>query len=202
MSNQAKWQLLVGLLLVWGAVTLMQVLDETEQSSSPGTALTVNASSEFWANPISSNMTLPKTFDNPREHIVLSQPRNIFSPLNFSPPRTKSPKSKRVSPKTMQPQPQIQPQVVVPTGPSPLELATQRAQQQLRQFRFLGYLKKGGEQQAFLTKGQAIYIVKQGATVEGNILVSRIQPTIIVLSTQVVGASSPIKAEIPLTKEG
>ena len=202
MTNQTKWQILVGLLLIWGGVTLMEVLDETEQVDSVGQRYDLQSGSEALASISPLNLTLAKAFDNPRQRITLSQPRNIFTPLNFSPARTHAPKAKTpTKPKTIQPARPVRPTVVIPTGPSPLELATKRAQEQLRQFRFLGYLKKGGERQAFLTKGQAIYIVKQGATVDGNIQVSRIEPTTIVLSTEIVGASDPVKAEIPLTKE-
>ncbi|MGB0910178.1 MAG: hypothetical protein ACPGYT_07425 [Nitrospirales bacterium] len=198
MTNQTKVQVLVGLLLVWGGTVVFQYLEEAENPTSAPNQY--NATTE---QPLSDigDLTLAKNFLHPRQRISLSTPRNIFNPLNLYP--AKQPlRSKPVALAKPIIQPKIiQPTRLVPSGPSPVELATQRAQEQLRQFRFLGYLKKGGESQAFLTKGQSIYIVKQGATVEGKILVQRIDPTLIVLSTQVLESGDHVKAEIPLTKE-
>lgn len=88
-----------------------------------------------------------------------------------------------------------------PPGPSAAELAGQRARQQLNQFRFLGYLTKGGESQAFLTNGQAIYIVKQGEMLEGRVQVHRIEPETVILSTKVWETGNHIQATIPLTPD-
>ena len=130
-----------------------------------------------------------------------SKPRNIFSPLN-------SQKSGlRQVAKAPPPKPSSRPSAIArrppasPPGPSPGALAAQRARQQLNQYRFLGYLKKGGESQAFLTNGEAIYIVKQGETLEGRIHIHKIDPTTIVLSTKVRETGDNIEATIPLTKE-
>jgi Tfp pilus assembly protein PilP len=89
----------------------------------------------------------------------------------------------------------------LPSGPSAEELAGQRARQQLNQFKFLGYLTKGGESQAFLTNGQAIYIVKQGEILEGRVQVNKIEPETVVLSTQVWETGNHIQATIPLTPD-
>ena len=89
----------------------------------------------------------------------------------------------------------------VQTGPSAADLAAQRAREQLNQFRFLGYLTKGGESQAFLTNGQAIYIVKQGEMLEGQVQVNKIEPETIVLSTQIWETGNQVQATIPLTPE-
>ena len=131
--------------------------------------------------------------------MTFSPPRNIFAPI--TPPTTKI--------KTPQPTPS-QPKIVSipspppnsgPSGPSPEDLAKQRAQQQLNQFRFLGYLTKGGERQAFLTNGQAIYIVKQGEMLEGQVQVHQIKPDTIILSTKIWETGNQVKATIPLTTE-
>ena len=200
MTKQTKIQLLIALLLIWGGTVVFQYLDEAENSSPSG----INEdSAQRLSSTDSKFLVLSKSFDNPRQHVTLSTPRNIFSPFNLLPPKPRTPSGVRSRKKKLSPPPTptIQPQVVVPPGPSPIELATQRAQQQLRQFRFLGYLKKGGESQAFLTKGQSIYIVKQGATVEGRILVNRIDPTLIVLSTRILESGDVVQEEIPLTKD-
>ena len=89
----------------------------------------------------------------------------------------------------------------IPPGPTAEELAGQRARQQLNQFKFLGYLTKGGESQAFLTNGQAIYIVKQGEILEGRVQVNKIEPDTVILSTQVRETGNHIQATIPLTPD-
>ncbi len=199
MTNHTKMQVLIGLVLVWGGTVVYQYLGEDENLHSSSIA---SRSSTTVASIDLGSMALADTFKSPRQTTTLSNPKNIFDPLNLYPPPPKPPPSKAVVQKQTIRQPErAQPKKLVPSGPSTLELATRRAEQQLRQFRFLGYLKKGGESQAFLTKGQSIYIVKQGATVEGKILVQRIAPTLIVLSTQILETGDLVKAEIPLTKE-
>ncbi len=198
MTNQTKIYLLGGLMIAWGGTVLLQYFEEPEgstNSSNYSTSVTEVASTSL------GSLALANTKKNPRQTTTLSTPRNIFDPLNLYPPPAPSSKPSRPQKKTIRQPEQIQPKRLVPTGPSSLELATERAKQQLQQFRFLGYIKKGGESQAFLTKGQAIYIVKQGATVEGTILVQRIDPTLIVLSTQILESGDHVKAEIPLTEE-
>ena len=200
MTKQTKIQLLIALLLIWGGTVVFQYLDEAENPSFSEANVD---SAKRLASTDPRFLVLTKSFDNPRQSVTLSTPRNIFSPFNLLPPKPPAPPTPPSRQKKLSPPPTttIQPQVVVPPGPSPIELATQRAQEQLRQFRFLGYLKKGGESQAFLTKGQSIYIVKQGATVEGRILVNRIDPTLIVLSTQIQESGDVVQEEIPLTKD-
>ncbi len=197
MTNKTKIQLLVALLIIWGGTLVLQYSDETESSDT-----SVNNSTSIGSilGSTSHALTLSKSFTNPRQNIALSTPRNIFSSFNrrsTTPSSKKAMPSKKIAVKPVEAKPVFTP----PSGPSPEELAYQQAQQQLRQFRFLGYLKKGGESQAFLTKGQSIYIVKQGATVEGRIFVNRIDPTLVILSTQVLASGDHVKAEIPLTKD-
>ncbi|GJL65828.1 MAG: hypothetical protein NPIRA05_07990 [Nitrospirales bacterium] len=198
MTNQTKIQLLVALLLVWGGAVVFQFLEEPE---SPETSVNALASVNG-RKTAQDSLALAKSFTNPRQSVTLETPRNIFTPFNLRrDQRTSSAKQRKVPKKTDQQLTNVEPQFVSPPGPSPEELALQRAQQQLSKFRFLGYLKKGGESQAFLTKGESIYIVKQGETVEGRIVVNRIDPTLVILSTKIAESRNPVQAEIPLTKE-
>ena len=197
MTNQTKIYLLGGLMVAWVGTVMLQYFEEPEHltaSNNHDTSLTEVASTSL------GDLALANSEKNPPQPTTLSTPRNIFDPLTLYPPPAPSSKPRLPQETIRQPEP-VQPKRLVPTGPSSLELARQRAEQQLQQFRFLGYLKKGGESQAFLTKGQSIYIVKQGATVEGTILVQRIDPTLIVLSTQILESGDHVKAEIPLSEE-
>jgi len=173
MTNQQKGLILVGLFVAWGGLTAYQMSDFSESSSSENSSTMPQANSTL---PSVKDLSLDQSFPNSRQIVTFSQPRNIFAPLGL-----RKVVAKQKTPITpTPPHPTIAPPV--PPGPSPSDLAAQRARQQLNQFRFLGYLTKGGESQAFLTNGQAIYIVKQGEMLEGQIQVNKIEPETIILS--------------------
>jgi hypothetical protein len=197
MTNQKKGLLLGGLLVLWGILMFTQFSDESPQT---GISVSPVEPSPQIVQSLSHSLDLAKVFEPARQAVSFSNPRNIFAPLTFKkpapPPAKRKPKpvvAKTPKPKDIKPPP--------PTGPTPGELAAQRARQQLNKYRFLGYLKKGGESQAFLTNGKDIYIVRQGEIMEGRIHVNRIDPTNIVLSTKVKETGDHIEATIPLTKE-
>ncbi len=95
-----------------------------------------------------------------------------------------------------------------PPMPSPEEVAEQaarlareRARQQLRevmaQYRYLGYLTGQGEQQAFLGKGQEIYIIHLGDTLDGQFQVASITPT----TVKILAAQADVETTIQLKTE-
>ena len=194
MTNQQKGLLLVGLLVAWGGVTIYQMSDLS--GSSPASPSS-NMSTKLTSLPSIKELSLEESFPNSRNSVTFTQPRNIFAPMRKRKVVVEKKRPRETSSPTMATLPKSQP----PKGPSPEDLAAQRARQQLNQFRFLGYLKKGGESQAFLTKGQAIYIVKQGEMLDGQVQVNKIEPETIVLSTQVWETGSQVQATIPLTPE-
>jgi len=194
MTNQQKGFVLVGLLLAWGSVTAYQMSDFSESSSNNLATATPQTQSSL---PSVKDLSLEKSFPNARKMATFSQPRNIFSPLVSRRMVGKQPVATTPSSRPIVAQPKPAP----PPGPTAAELATQRARQQLNRFRFLGYLTKGGESQAFLTNGEAIYIVKQGEMLDGQIQVNKIEAETIILSTQIYETGSHIQATIPLTPE-
>lgn len=193
MTNQRKWFMAVGLFVAWGAMMAFQMSDSTQSDSLP-----LAATLETSLPPL-KDLELGNTFPNPRQTAKFSPPRNIFAPLGMQlvQQETRVASASRPTGKT----PPVPPPPPPPSGPSAAELAAQRARQQLNQFRFLGYLTKGGESQAFLTNGQAIYIVKQGEMLEGRVQVHKIEPETVVLSTQVLETGNHIQATIPLTPD-
>ena len=194
MTNQQKGLVLIGLFVAWGGLTAYQMSDFSESSSSDLSSTLQQANSTL---PTVKALSLDQSFPNARQMATFSQPRNIFAPIGLRKVVAKQ-KNSIIPPPS---QPTMAPPSLVPPGPSPSDLAAQRARQQLNQFRFLGYLTKGGERQAFLTNGQAIYIVKQGEMVEGQIQVNKIEPETIILSTQIWETGNQIQATIPLTPE-
>ncbi|MFA9561295.1 MAG: hypothetical protein ACERKU_03085 [Nitrospirota bacterium] len=195
MTNQQKGLVLVGLFVAWGGLSVYQMSDSSESSSTDNSSTLQQTNSRL---PSVKDLSLDQSFPNSRQIVTFSQPRNIFAPLGLrkvvakqKTPITPTPSRPTSAPSSPAP----------PPGPSPSDLAAQRARQQLNQFRFLGYLTKGGESQAFLTNGQAIYIVKQGEMMEGQVQVNKIEPETIVLSTQVLETGNQVQATIPLTPE-
>lgn len=197
MKNNKKLGYLIVLLALWGGVTLFQ-WTEFSDSGGQGTSLHTEAGQPQAVGLSINELKLEKQFPNARQTVKLSDPRNIFAPLG-----TSSTQIVKKQPASSQPDPISQTArtipVAPPPGPSPAELAAQRARQELNQFRFLGFLTRGGESQAFLTNGQAIYIVKQGEMLEGKVQVHKIEPDTVTLSTKVWETGNIIQASIPLT---
>ena len=195
MTNQQKGFVLVGLLLAWGSVTAYQMAEFPESNSSDLPTARPQAQSSL---PPVKDLSLEEAFPNARKMATFSQPRNIFAPFASRKKMVVNKQAATIS----SPKPIVaQPKSVPPPGPTAAELATQRARQQLNRFRFLGYLTKGGESQAFLTNGEAIYIVKQGEMLDGQVQVNKIEPETIVLSTQIHETGNHVQATIPLTPE-
>lgn len=192
MTNKQKGLVLLGLFLAWGVVTAYQMSDVSGPSSNEFPSAIKEGLSPL---PSVRDLSLDQSFPNSRQQVTFSQPRNIFSPLESRNMVVAKPDIPVPRPSL----PSIAHTAPTPPGPSSADLAAQRARQQLNQFRFLGYLTKGGESQAFLTNGQAIYIVKQGEMLEGQVQVNKIEPETIVLSTQVLETGNQVQATIPLT---
>ncbi len=201
MTTREKRLLLTGLLLI-GATLMFTDGGEQEDlqyqpSTTPGVQPTGQA--KRGSHPVAFG------FDKPLQTIALNTPRNIFAPLRdpnqpkpqvatrHSKPKTRAPKST-----PSKPVPGKKPRPAT----SPNSLAAQQAQQQLEKYQFLGYLTKEGEQQIFLSNGQAIYIVKQGETLEGDIQVKSIEPTAVVLSKHLKSIGETVEATLLLTKDG
>ncbi|MCA9476415.1 MAG: hypothetical protein KC563_11530 [Nitrospira sp.] len=202
MSNKKKLGYLVGLLVLWGIVTFFQ-WNEFSGSEPPGTSPQTDRPPTPLASLPIKDLQLEKDFPNARRAVKLSNPRNIFAPLgsaSIQVAKTSQPSTQRNS-TTQAIRNQPPPPPPTPPGPSPGELAAQRARQELTQFRFLGFLTKGGESQAFLTNGQAIYIVKQGEMLEGRVQVHKIEPETVTLSTKIWETGNVIQAAIPLTPD-
>ena len=201
MTKREKGLLFGGLLLVWGALMFVERLEQEDQQYQPPVKSGVQATSQ--ATRGQHTMTVDMT--KPLGIIKLNTPRNIFAPLRD--PNQPKPIVAKVPPKAKATRPTPPPPKPAPIQrtpspqPSPNNLAIRQAQQQLKQFQFLGYLTKQGEQQVFLSNGQAIYIMKQGETLEGDIQVKSIEPTTVVLSKHLKSIGETVEATLPLTED-
>ena len=196
--------MLIGLGVLWAVTMVIQAMESPDQpiiTIEPPSGAMPSTAAKF-----KELQKLGKPLQQARQTISLSHPRNIFHALGVNSSQKKP--ARHIHPSHRQrttffpshapPPSRIPPP---PPGPSPIQLATQQARQQLQRYRFLGYLKKGGESQAFLTNGQAIYIVKQGEIVDGSITVARIAPTTVTLSMQVLPTGDVVETTILLSKE-
>jgi hypothetical protein len=107
--------------------------------------------------------------------------KNLFLPLHYEPPKS-------LTPPTTLPPP--------PPPPSPEEIAAEQARQQLSQFRYLGYLNRGDKEQAFLSKGNDLFIVKRGDAIIGTFLLKEANSNFAVIQ------DSATKVEITLALTG
>jgi hypothetical protein len=117
-----------------------------------------------------------------------ASPKNIFAPL-----KTEKPKAVGRAPRLASPVPpppssaapggsaglppvsdQKAPAPVVPPPPTPEEIAVQAAKAELAQYRFLGYLRQAGKEEAFLSKGKDLLIVRAGETLDKGVYVKAV----------------------------
>ncbi len=118
--------------------------------------------------------------------------KNIFQSLQ-PPPPTPRPMIKRPPP--IMPPPPPKPRVVFPPppspqkqqGPTPEEIALGKAKEELSQFRYLGYLERGDEASAFLSRGNELYIVKHQEEIEDRFIVQALSVEFIVLHEKQTG---------------
>ncbi len=201
MTPRIQKLLLGGLLLILGTIW---ALDTFEEPSAQFTALPASIGTP--GSGSSSPSLGPRLKDSKKSlSVKFTKPRNIFAPLgsDAKPKKTLPSQTNRLNKTFSAPlQPARNLRTRQPTAPSPDELAAQQARQQLTQFRFLGYMIQEGESQVFLSNGQAIYIAKQGETLEGDIIIQAIHPTEVTLSKRLKTNGLTVDAILPLTKEG
>ncbi len=107
--------------------------------------------------------------------------KNLFLPLHYEPPKPLLP-----------PLPPPPPPVHIPT---PEEIAAEQARKELSEFRYLGYLNRGGKEQAFLSKGGNLFIVKRGEAITGTYILKEANNNFVVIQE----TQSKVEMTIALT---
>jgi len=205
MNRRAQWMVLLGLGVVC-SILLIRLFAEPDRAHVPltyvsGTRLHVEGGRSQPTAALKVNVALLAA-GRLRAEEELIRPKNIFAPLQIQ----KAPPAKKTSvPLVKAPPVPAPPPVVVPTvppPPTPEELATQArimaeqaALMELGQFRYLGYLSRQGREDAFLTKGKDMHIVKIGDAIEQRIVVRLITPTAVTLRE----SQSGVEKTVPLT---
>ena len=220
MTTRMKGSLLGGLVLLWVAVLAWRVIAAPEPQRVP---LTYVSGQHVVREDAQGDTDVPLAVRPTRTAVAagtFTAPKNIFAPLDLhteaeiaaathvrllatrkkaeqaaaaavpAPPAPPPPTSDEVAAQEVQRQLELTRQQ--------REQAIQQARKTMGQYRFLGYLTRNGAPQAFLRKGNDIYIVKTGETVEGKIQVTTIDATTVKLTEQ----TTSTETALPLVKEG
>jgi hypothetical protein len=114
--------------------------------------------------------------------------RNIFQPLRYQPPKPPAPPPTLPPP----PPPTLPPP---PPPPTPEELAAEQARKDLAEFRYLGFLNRGGKDHAFLSKSGTLYTGKHGDIVAGSFLLKELNTNFVIIQE----TGTKVEITIPLT---
>ncbi len=202
MTDKQKWLGAGGLVLVWITLFSVMVISAPPPEEVPLKYRTGKVMARATAAAPDQEWTVHSLHAQERQ--LPDRPkRNIFLP----PPRPVEPQVTRVA-RQKKPQPLIAetapPTPPVPPPPTPEELAQQQEalrrqqlQEQMAQYRYLGYVNRNGVQQAFLGKGREIYIIREGDTLEGKFQVALIEAT----SVKLFDAESKLETILKLTKD-
>lgn len=112
--------------------------------------------------------------------------KNLFLPLHYEPPKPIMP------PTTLPPIPPP----TLPPPPTPEEIAAEQARKDLSEFRYLGYLNRGGKEQAFLSKKDTLFTAKRGEVITGTFLLKEVNNNFVVIQ------ETATKVEITLALTG
>ncbi len=196
MTRRSQWLALFLLLGVWAGVAIWVIAAAPEPQRVPLAYVTGKADRTKASRPQSGtglkvNLDL-LTAARRRAEEAFVAPKNIFAPLPTE--KVVPTRAKRPAP-TPPPAPAVA-APAVPPPPSPEELAAQAARQELAQFRYLGYLSRDGNEQAFLSKGKELYIVRNDEMIEQRVRVKSVTPTGVTLQEP----RSQVERMVPLVE--
>ena len=179
MTKRTKRWLAISLCATWAALVILEVMNQPSPERVPlkfksGPVQDIAEKQTHGSDsPFTVRLARAKTHELP--HLPS---HNIFAPLDTPLPeatvrQVKPPQSSSPAPIVAEP----------PASPSEQEIAAQKATQQtemvrlaamreLGAFRFLGFLEQDGVVQAFLARGNELYVVANGDSVDGRYVVT------------------------------
>ena len=188
MTKRTKRWLAISLCATWAALVIFEVMKQPSPERVPlkfksGPAQDIAEKQTHGSDsPFTVRLARAKTHELP--HLPS---HNIFAPLDTaSPEATVRQVNKHTVSGQMKPPQSPSPAPIVaepPASPSEQEIAAQKATQQtemvrlaamreLGAFRFLGFLEQDGVVQAFLARGNELYVVANGDSVVGRYVVT------------------------------
>jgi hypothetical protein len=188
MTKRTKGGLAIFLSATWAALVIFVVMNQPSPERVPlkfksGPAQDIDGKHAHESdNPFTVRLARAKTHELP--HLPS---HNIFAPLDTpSPEATVRQVNKHKVSSQVKPSQSPSPAPIVaepPASPSEQEIAAQRAIKQtemarresmreLGAFRFLGFLEQDGVAQAFLARGNELYVVANGDAVDGRYVIT------------------------------
>ncbi len=188
MTKRAQGWLAIFLCAIWAALVILQALNQVSPERVPlkfksGPAQDIAEKNTHGSDyPFTVRLARAKTHELP--HLPS---HNIFAPLDTpSPEATVRQMNKHTVLGQAKPTQSASPAPIVAepaAPPSEQEVAGQRAIQQaemarleamreLGEFRFLGFLEQNGVAQAFLARGNELYVVANGDAVDGRYVIT------------------------------
>ena len=188
MRKRTKRWLAISLCATWAALVIFEVMNQPSPERVPlkfksGPAQDIAEKQTHGSDsPFTVRLARAKTHELP--HLPS---HNIFAPLDTpSPEATVRQVNKHTDSGQVKPPQSPSPAPIVaepPASPSEQEIAAQKATQQtemvrlavmreLGAFRFLGFLEQDGVVQAFLARGNELYVVANGDSVDGRYVVT------------------------------
>ncbi|GMV50856.1 hypothetical protein FBQ96_11945 [Nitrospirales bacterium NOB] len=211
-TNKNQVMVLMSLVVGWVGLLIWQFGHSDEPAHVPlknvrGTKVVGKAASVAAPVTLQVNLDRLAAIKGQRE-ATFSTPRNIFAsltpPVEPPPPPRKGrarPQPKVEAP-AAPPEPEEEPVVEGPKGPTAEEIERLRIATELNQFRYVGFMTVGDGPQkkktmAVLVKNEEMHLVQAGETIGGEVLVKAVSASEITL--QDVG--SKITQVIPVTDE-
>ena len=208
MTKRTKEWLAVFLCATWAALVIFEVMNQPSPERVPlkfksGPAQDIAGKpAQGSDNPFTVRLARAKTHELP--HLPS---HNIFASLDTPSPEAtlRQVKKRTVSGQMNSPQSASPAQIIVePAAPlSEQEIAAQRAIQQaemarleamreLGAFRFLGFLEQNGVAQAFLARGDELYVVANGDAVDGRYVITVLDTSSVKIRATSTGVETTI----------
>lgn len=208
MTKRTKGWLAAFLCATWAALAIFEIMHQPSPERVPlafksGPAQeAAGKPAPGSGNPFTVRLARAKTHELP--HLPS---HNIFAPLDTPVPEdtVHQVKNRTVSGQVKRPQPPSPvPIVVEPAAPpSDQEIAAQRAireaemarleaMRELSAFRFLGFLEQDGVAQAFLARGNELYVVTNGDAVDGRYVITALDTSSVKIRATSTGVETTI----------
>lgn len=221
MTYREQWVGVSGLMVVWGVLVYVYVIDALPPQEIPLRFTSGQVAGDSTRKAPTESWEV-KSLQAPVRELPATPKKNIFTAAALPPSPEVQAKRRvqRTQRKAFAAVAEGTPAVAIdppasPPPPSPEELARQQEalaaqqaaqqeelrrrqlQEQMAQYRYLGYVSQQGVSKAFLGKGKEIYIMQQGDTLDGKFLVASIDAATVKLQT----ADAALETIIKLKKE-
>ncbi len=174
MKNLNPKRLLIILLAIWGLLLFYRIATYQKPRTAP--LKYVKGKAVIKTEEIKERGEDKKGESRFRKDLLYKKPdasfritKNIFAPLYTPPPPVKKPPS---------PTPPPKPEIKVPT---PEEIAMEKSKAELKKIKYLGFMNKGGVNEAFLSKDNELITVKKGEVIKGRYLIKDATPNSVII---------------------